>query len=243
MEKTLRARGGPVWQLYQKLYANRGTTPRERYFAALSRCAPHAQRVLDLGCGYTAPILRQVTTPAEKFGIDMVDHFEPPPSQRLHLVRGDGSFLPFANGSFDVVFCRAVLEHVEHPQRVFSEVGRVLKLGGHFVFMTPNYYDIVSLASALIPNRWHGAIVNRLTGRDERDTYPTFYRANTRKDIRRLAVENGLEVVELIANREHPHYFQITLPTYLCGLLYEQTVQRCIPSLRPWLVADLRRTG
>lgn len=235
------SRGRGVYRLYETLYVPFVTSPRRRYLDAISRCLPGAARVLDLGCGFKAPILTNLKTSAEKYGIDMVDHFEPAPDTRLHLARADGGALPFADRSFDVVCCRAVLEHVEHPQRVFSEVSRVLRQGGHFVFMTPNYYDIISLASAAIPNRWHGKIVNRLTGRDERDTFPTYYRANTRRDIRRLAAEAGLEVTMLTANREHPHYFQITLPTYLCGLLYEQTVQRCIPALRPWLVGDLRR--
>lgn len=235
------SRGRGVYRLYELLYVPFVTSPRRRFLDAISHCLPGAVRVLDLGCGFKAPILTGLKTPAAKFGVDMVDHFEPAAGTTLHFARADGSALPFANASFDVVFCRAVLEHVEHPQRVFGEVARVLKPGGHFVFMTPNYYDIISLASAAIPNRWHGKIVNRLTGRDERDTYPTYYRANTRRDIRNLAAQSGLEVVELTANREHPHYFQVTLPTYLCGLLYEQTFQRFVPALRPWLVGDLRR--
>lgn len=237
------SRGWGVYRLYELLYVPYVVSPRRRFLDHISRCLPGAKRVLDLGCGFKAPILNGLKTSAEKFGVDMVDHFEPPAGARLHLSRADGAALPFANASFDVVFCRAVLEHVEHPERVFAEVGRVLRPGGHFVFMTPNYYDIVSLASAAIPNRWHGKIVKRLTGRDERDTYPTYYRANTRRDIARLAAANSLKVIELKANREHPHYFQMSLLTYLFGLAYEQSVQRCIPALRPWLVGDLQRIG
>ena len=49
-----------------------------------------------------------------------------------------------------------------------------------------SYYD-VSFFAALIPNRWHGKIVNALEGREEADTFPTFYRANNRKSFRRQA--------------------------------------------------------
>jgi SAM-dependent methyltransferase len=38
----------------------------------------------------------------------------------------DGHDLPFADGSFDGVVCQAVLEHVADPNRVASEIARVL---------------------------------------------------------------------------------------------------------------------
>ncbi|MFA6429345.1 MAG: class I SAM-dependent methyltransferase [Patescibacteria group bacterium] len=47
--------------------------------------------------------------------------------------------LPYADGSFDLVVCNAVIEHCHgiHKQ-LFAEVHRVLAPGGRFVFTTPN---------------------------------------------------------------------------------------------------------
>jgi SAM-dependent methyltransferase/uncharacterized protein YbaR (Trm112 family) len=42
----------------------------------------------------------------------------------------DGHDLPFVDGSFDAVVTTAVLEHVLYPERVASEISRVLKVGG-----------------------------------------------------------------------------------------------------------------
>jgi len=42
----------------------------------------------------------------------------------------DGHDLPFESSSFDAVITTAVLEHVLYPERVASEITRVLKLGG-----------------------------------------------------------------------------------------------------------------
>lgn len=42
----------------------------------------------------------------------------------------DGHELPFANGVFDVVITTAVLEHVLYPERVVTEIHRVLKVDG-----------------------------------------------------------------------------------------------------------------
>lgn len=43
---------------------------------------------------------------------------------------GDGTQLPLADNSFDLVICQAVLEHVRDPQSVVAEIERVLKTGG-----------------------------------------------------------------------------------------------------------------
>ncbi|EHM02568.1 methyltransferase domain protein [Acetobacteraceae bacterium AT-5844] len=49
----------------------------------------------------------------------------------------DGHDLPFADASFDAVFAEAVLEHVCDPQRVVSEITRVLKPDGLVYAVTP----------------------------------------------------------------------------------------------------------
>ena len=49
----------------------------------------------------------------------------------------DGHDLPFANDQFDFVMLTAVLEHVLNPERVVSEVARVLKQGGGLYAVTP----------------------------------------------------------------------------------------------------------
>ena len=62
----------------------------------------------------------------------------------LHYVSGDLTSpladshfdltcLPFAGGTFDVVFCNHVLEHVRDDGRAISEIYRVLsRVGGEF---------------------------------------------------------------------------------------------------------------
>jgi uncharacterized protein YbaR (Trm112 family) len=45
-------------------------------------------------------------------------------------VVADAHRLPMVDGSIDTVICKAVLEHVESPQRVMAEIARVLRPGG-----------------------------------------------------------------------------------------------------------------
>lgn len=49
----------------------------------------------------------------------------------------DGHDLPFADDSFDLVVCEAVLEHVFDPRRCVAEIHRVLRDGGLVFATTP----------------------------------------------------------------------------------------------------------
>src|SRR5579859_6740695 len=96
-------------------------------------------RILDLGCGRGGVVelfWREVKLAA---GLDpdspsLSEHRAP----GMPVVRGVGERLPFAGSSFDLIVCVWVLEHLEEPQATLREVRRVLRPGGHFVFLTPN---------------------------------------------------------------------------------------------------------
>jgi SAM-dependent methyltransferase len=156
--------------------------------------------VLDLGCGrggVVELIWRDVKLAA---GLDPdIPSLTGHRASGMPILRGVGEHLPFAAGSFDLVVCVWVLEHLKEPLNVLSEVRRVLRPGGHFVFLTPNLrnpllvLNRVGKALPLVQSR----LVSRFYGRREADTFPVQYRANTVGGLRRLAEASGLEVVEL----------------------------------------------
>jgi SAM-dependent methyltransferase len=122
-------------------------------------------------------------------------------------LRGVGEHLPFASGSFDLVLSVWVLEHLKEPLTVFREVGRVLRPGGHFVFLTPNLRNpllVLNRIGKALPLAQRG-LVSRFYGRRESDTFPVQYRANTVGGLRRLAEESGLEIVELRVVPDHTY--------------------------------------
>jgi SAM-dependent methyltransferase len=45
----------------------------------------------------------------------------------------NGVDLPYPSNYFDLIFCRQVLEHVRHPDKLIADVFRVLKPGGLFM--------------------------------------------------------------------------------------------------------------
>lgn len=50
----------------------------------------------------------------------------------------DGRTLPFPDSRFDAAWCLSVFEHVDAPERLLSEVSRVLRPGGRILFNLPN---------------------------------------------------------------------------------------------------------
>lgn len=134
-----------------------------------------------------------------------------------------GSEIPYPENTFDVVVSDNVLEHLEDPASVFAEVLRVLRPGGVFLFKTPNKFHYMPLIARFTPHRFH-QFVNKLRGRDETDTFPTLYRANSRSDVRRLAQRAGFRVDQLETLEGRPEYLRMFAPLYLIGILYERLV-------------------
>jgi SAM-dependent methyltransferase len=116
--------------------------------------------------------------------------------------------LPFATASFDLIFASWVLEHLADPAPTFAEMGRVLKPGGAFVFITPNGRHPLTLLNRGLGrfSRIQGYVVERFYGRAPTDTFPTFYRANSATTIQKLCQQNKLVLETLHA---------ISDPTYL----------------------------
>ena len=52
--------------------------------------------------------------------------------------------LPYPDGSFDLVTCTEVIEHLEHYRATLREVSRILRPGGVFVVSTPNVLNLRS---------------------------------------------------------------------------------------------------
>ncbi|MGA2533861.1 MAG: bifunctional 2-polyprenyl-6-hydroxyphenol methylase/3-demethylubiquinol 3-O-methyltransferase UbiG [Candidatus Aminicenantales bacterium] len=67
---------------------------------------------------------------------------------------GTGEGIPFRDRSFDAVFCCDVLEHVHDLPKVISEISRVLKPGGVFVFDTLNRTWLSKLLAIKISQQW-----------------------------------------------------------------------------------------
>jgi 2-polyprenyl-3-methyl-5-hydroxy-6-metoxy-1,4-benzoquinol methylase len=86
------------------------------------------------------------------------------------LVRANLESLPFPDGSFDVVLCTQVIEHLLAPADGVRELARVLRPGGSLVITTDSSRNLVSRAL----NAPHDAAVSllRLRGRRLKVHFP-----------------------------------------------------------------------
>jgi SAM-dependent methyltransferase len=97
-------------------------------------------RVMDLGCGAgdSVDLFRTINPDVHWVGVDVEESPEVTGRTRAdaEFVTFDGEHLPFGDASFDFVFCKQVLEHVERPRELLCEVARVLRPGGSFAGST-----------------------------------------------------------------------------------------------------------
>jgi len=215
--------------------------PFRRLRAAIDREIAPSSRVLEIGCGrHATELVRLAGKVAARSGIDPEPFTDPPPGIVLFngmAERIDG----IADSSIDLVFSKAVMEHIQDPAAALGEIARVLRPGGRYVFLTPNKYDYASIISNMIPNSWHPRIVRLTSGRNEADTFPVFYRANTRRDIERLAADANLRVLVFEYLGQYPAYLQFNRILFWIGSMYELMIERSqlTKGLKGWIMCTL----
>ncbi|MDX2177022.1 MAG: class I SAM-dependent methyltransferase [Candidatus Sumerlaeia bacterium] len=106
--------------------------------------------LLDLGCGVCGQLIAARLRAETLVGIDasltevflgrrhLMDHYVP----NAVLAAANGERLPFADGSFDTVMMRDVVEHLADQRASLKEIWRILKPGGRFYLNSPNRYMI-----------------------------------------------------------------------------------------------------
>jgi SAM-dependent methyltransferase len=201
--------------------------------------------VLDIGCGRRAPNLTKLRGRAKSLiGLDMVDFEIDEPD----LILRTGSVCQMSgieHNSVDLAYSRSVMEHIEDAERAFSEICRVLRPAGRYIFLTPNFWDYASLIAYVVPNRFHATIVRWSEGRSEEDTFPTYYRANTYYRIMRMAERNDMIVCKFEYLGQYPSHFMFSGTLFSLAAKYEKFLERhsSLHWLRGWILCVLCKPG
>ena len=124
-------------QLERERYAAEPYLPR---FARFERA--RGKRLLEVGVGAGTDFINWVRHGAVATGVDLTDHAVELTRERLALEQldadvrtADAEQLPFADGSFDIVYSWGVLHHTPDTERAVREVHRVLTPGGTALVM------------------------------------------------------------------------------------------------------------
>ncbi|MBI4436022.1 MAG: methyltransferase domain-containing protein [Candidatus Omnitrophica bacterium] len=103
---------------------------------------PEGSLVLDVGCG-SAEMGAHVSKSSKYIGIDIsllgIQMARTYQNNHFHVLVGDAAFLPFLEGSCDVVISTHSLEHFLPPQQVLDQMIHVLKPKGRLVLIADNF--------------------------------------------------------------------------------------------------------
>jgi len=97
--------------------------------------------VLDIGCGKKYSLLNRLKNKIDKgYGIDQ--HITNQSSQNIKLIKNNLEHgIPLHNNEIDVITMLAVLEHLNNPLFILSEIERVLKPGGMILLTVPTIWS------------------------------------------------------------------------------------------------------
>lgn len=218
-----------------------------RFFLRVNALLAPSDVVLDVGCGRGAqqddpvPIRRGLRILKGKcarvIGLDVDEAARGNPNlDDFHLIQGPR--WPLADASVDLCLCSSVVEHVEDPEQLFAESARVLRPGGYLCIRTPNALSYTGLLSRLIPGRCHAAVLEKVQpGRESRDVFPTFYRCNTRRRLRKMLTRYGFDHC-VYGYEAEPGYLGFCSFCYFLGVLHQKLMPQVF---KPTLFAFARK--
>jgi SAM-dependent methyltransferase len=241
---TLKRRFFPETNIGGFSYADAGVA----LFTQIDAILRPTDRVLDFGAGRGEYILDDVIEYRRRLfnlrgrcahveGCDVDEAVLTNPFLDHATVIETGSPLPYPDNSFDLVFARSVFEHVAEPELVAQELVRVVKPGGLIAALTPNRFGYIALAATVVPNRLHVRALSHIQPtRKAFDVFPTLYRLNSAKALRR-AFGPGVDIHIVYISGEPGYHFGNPLLYRVFKSLHKHLPDR----LQPLLIAYIRK--
>jgi ubiquinone/menaquinone biosynthesis C-methylase UbiE len=159
-------------------------------------------KCLEFGCG-NGIALRQnmaVRPDLEFFGIDIKDFSKDLPKY-ISFIIYNGERLAFQNNCFDIIIVNHVLEHIQKPEIVLTELSRVAKKNGLIYIEVPN-----------IRSLW-GKPQGKYAGTVHFYDDPTHIHPYSQKKLAKMSKRCGLRTIKSGVSRNYLHL--VTSPILL----------------------------
>jgi len=170
-----------------------------------------ALRVLDLSCGDGALLeaFDKEGCPVEGSHFRSDDYIYQRPSPVLRKVKIHEGVdlskpLPFADEEYDVVIATEVVEHLNSHALICSEVGRILKPGGHFLWSTPNIHCLYSRLQFLLTGQHELRSARLCWDSKPKDLYSTHHNPVYFPTIHTILYQHGMRVERLVFTKCRP---------------------------------------
>ena len=175
-------------------------TPDDYYEALLKKIVNEATIWLDVGCGSEImpnnPRLAKLLATKCKLLVGV----DPDPAVRQNPYAHSYFHGPLesydTSERFNLITLRMVAEHVDEPQVFARKLSNLLIPSGVLVVYTVNKMAVVPILTALLPFTLHHPIKKFLWGTSERETFPTYFRMNTRADLAMLFRDSWLHELD-----------------------------------------------
>jgi len=184
--------------IYHPVY---GLIYRYRYRMA-DAIIPEASCGLEVGCGYGQFLPMLLEKVDSLHAVDMHQYLgkvkevqQKEGLREVRLCRGNIFHLPYKKGSFDLVVCLSVLEHLNNLEPAILELKRVLKESGKLIVGFPIKNKVTKMLFKLI-------------GRDDEAIHPQSYLSLTTNLSRHFALRQRIVF---------PKYFPLNMGLYFVG--------------------------
>jgi SAM-dependent methyltransferase len=185
---------GPAPRLRQRFGYS---SPDDWYEAAVFGLVSGTTTWLDVGCGRNVfPSNRAAAKLLSErcrllVGLDPSDNIRANDMVHEHVQSPLADYV--TDRRFDLLTLRMVAEHITDPVAAVGALARLTAAGGRVVVYTVNKWAPATMVSAITPFWLHVAAKRVLWQTDERDTFPTAYRMNTRGQLKRLFAAGGFQ--------------------------------------------------
>ena len=163
-------------------------TPDDFYEIILNKLVTNDTNLLDVGCGRNLfsdnKFLEKTLKDRSKFiaGVDPSDNID----DNKIIDEGYKCSLEelSINRKFNLITMKMVMEHVDDPEKVCETLFQLTEHNGVVVVYTVNKFSPSSIIASITPIKFHHFVKKILWNAEERDTFPTVYKINTKNKLK-----------------------------------------------------------